>query len=83
MTEMTTGEFGGIGVVVTQDKETQTIRVMQVYEDSPADNAGIKEGDIFYKIEGEDITGQDINAVVKKNQRRDWYNCSADYAARG
>lgn len=66
MTEMTTGEFGGIGVVVTQDKETQTIRVMQVYEDSPADNAGIKEGDIFYKIEGEDITGQDINAVVKK-----------------
>ena len=30
MTEMTTGEFGGIGVFVTQDKETQTIRVMQV-----------------------------------------------------
>lgn len=66
MTEMATGEFAGIGVLISQDKNTGVLQAVQVYEDSPAGKAGIQNGDIFYKVDGEDISGQDINVVVKK-----------------
>lgn len=66
MTEMSTGEFAGIGVLVTQDKNTGVLQAVQVYENSPADKAGIEDGDLFYKVDGEDISGQDINVVVEK-----------------
>lgn len=66
MTEMATGEFAGIGVLISQDKNTGVLQAVQVYEDSPADKAGIQDGDIFYKVDGEDITGQDMSVVVEK-----------------
>lgn len=66
MTEMATGEFAGIGVLISQDKNTGVLQAVQVYEDSPAAKAGIQDGDIFYKVDGEDISGQDMSVVVEK-----------------
>lgn len=64
--ESTTGEFSGIGVVITQDITTQLISFVNVYEDSPAEQAGFLANDILYKVNGEDISGQDLNDVVSK-----------------
>lgn len=66
LTESTTGEFCGIGALVSQQTESKVLTVTEVYEDSPAEKAGMKEGDILYKVDGKDITGQDINEVVSK-----------------
>ena len=60
------GEFSGIGVVVTQDVNTNLITLVTVYPDSPAEKSGLQENDIIYKVNGEDITTQDLDTVVAK-----------------
>lgn len=62
--ESTTGEFGGIGVVITQDADTFAMTFVTVYENSPGAKAGFQEGDILYKVNGQDITGLELDAVV-------------------
>ena len=64
--ESTSGEFGGIGVVIQQDIDTMVITFTNVYENSPGEKAGLKDGDILYKVDGEDVTGQDLDTVVSK-----------------
>lgn len=66
MNETTSGEYQGVGFVVSQDKDTEIITVLQVYEDSPAQEAGIKDGDILYKVDGEELSGLDLTEVVRK-----------------
>lgn len=64
--ESTTGEFGGIGVVITQDIDTMVMTFINVYAESPGEKAGLKDGDILYQVDGEDVTGQDLDTVVSK-----------------
>ena len=59
--ESTSGEFGGIGVGISQNQETGVITFTTVYEGSPGEAAGLKDGDILYKVDGEDITSQDLD----------------------
>lgn len=59
------GEYVGVGVQVSQDIETKVITVTKVF-DGPAKEAGIQNEDVLTKVNGEDITTQDINAVVDK-----------------
>ena len=62
--ETTSGEYSGIGAVLTQNRDTGIITILQVYDDSPAQEAGIKDEDILYKVEGEEVTGVDLTEVV-------------------
>ena len=64
--ESTSGEFGGIGVVIQQDIDTMIMTFTNVYANSPGEKAGLKDGDILYKVDGEDVTGQELDAVVSK-----------------
>ena len=64
--ESTSGEFGGIGVVIQQDIDTMIMTFTNVYADSPGEKAGLKDGDILYKVDGEDVTGQNLDTVVSK-----------------
>jgi carboxyl-terminal processing protease len=48
--ETTTGEFGGLGVEVGQ--EDGLIRIISPIDDTPADRAGIKAGDLIIRIDG-------------------------------
>lgn len=64
--ESTEGKFGGIGVSITQDYETGAMTFVNVYEDGAGAEAGFQAGDILYKVDGEDVTGQDLNNVVAK-----------------
>ena len=66
MNETTSGEYQGVGFVVSQDKDTEIITVLQVYEDSQAEEAGIKVLDILYKVDGEELSGLDLTEVVRK-----------------
>lgn len=63
--EDTEGEYVGVGVQVSQDADTKTITVVRVFE-GPAKEAGIEEDDIITEVNGEDISGQDIDTVVDK-----------------
>ena len=60
------GTFGGIGVLLGE-REGTTV-VLQVYEDTPAERAGILEGDYFYGVDGEkrdDWIISDISSRVR------------------
>jgi len=63
--EQTTGEYSGIGAVLSQDKETGIITILQVYKGSPAQESGLKEGDYFLKIGDRELTAvDDLSEVV-------------------
>ena len=61
--ETTQGEYGGIGVVLTQNLDTGITTASSVYEDSPAMKAGMKDGDIIYQVEGRDVSGMDLEEI--------------------
>ena len=61
--ESTSGEFSGIGVTMSQGTDG-TITVTNIYEDSPADKAGMQVDDILLEVDGRDIQGEDLNTVV-------------------
>lgn len=61
--ETTQGEYGGIGVVLTQNLDTGVTTASSVYEDSPAMKAGMKDGDIIYQVEGRDVSGMALEEI--------------------
>lgn len=62
--ESTSGEFSGIGATMSQSLDSGEITISNVYEDFPADKAGMKSGDIIYKVDGRSVSGQDLETVV-------------------
>lgn len=53
LTEYLSGTFAGVGIVFSQSKEDPTrYNVGRVIEDSPADSAGIKAGDVITAVDG-------------------------------
>lgn len=64
--ESSEGEYSGIGAVMTQSKDSGIITLTHVYEDSPAMKAGLRDADILYKVEGKEVTGEDLTEVVSR-----------------
>lgn len=59
------GDYVGIGVYVSQDKNEQVVVLLPI-EESPAEEAEIKTGDIILKANGEELTGLDLDVAVNK-----------------
>ena len=53
MMESFSGEYSGIGAVLTQDRDTGVVTIVHLYPGSPAEEAGIKADDILYRVEDE------------------------------
>ena len=64
--ESYTGEYCGIGASLLQDAETGIITIVKAFDGSPAKEAGMMTDDILYKVNGEEVTGQDLSEVVSK-----------------
>lgn len=60
------GAYVGIGVYIIQDVENNAIRVIAPIAESPAEEAGIRPGDYIVKIDGEEVTGEDIEEASNK-----------------
>jgi carboxyl-terminal processing protease len=54
--EATSGTFSGIGLGVREVK--RGLRVGTVFEDTPAERAGIREGDVITAVDGRSIAGE-------------------------
>ncbi|GLB24839.1 peptidase S41 [Lacrimispora xylanolytica] len=63
--EDTSGEYCGIGVMVSQSAETGIITITKVFEGTPGAQAGILPGDLLYKVGDQEVTGMDLELVVK------------------
>ena len=62
--EATTGNFVGIGVVISVKDGITKKTVKTVYEDSPAEKAGILRGDIIIAIDDTDVTNMSLSESV-------------------
>ncbi|MAZ54481.1 MAG: peptidase S41 [Flavobacteriales bacterium] len=63
---MTTGQYGGIGAIIT--KIGDWVTVSEPYEGFPADKAGLIAGDKFIEISGKSAKGkstEDVSKVLK------------------
>ena len=61
---MTTGEYAGIGALIT--KRGKYIVISEPYEGFPAQEAGLKAGDRILEINGEDMVGKESAQVSEK-----------------
>ncbi len=64
MQVQTRGEFGGLGIEVTQ--EEGFIKVVSPMDDTPADKAGIQAGDFITHVNGESVLGLTLDQAVDK-----------------
>lgn len=62
--ESTSGEFSGIGATMSKGLSSDEITVSNVYEDSPAEKAGMKAGDVITAVDGHSVSGQELETVV-------------------
>ncbi len=58
------GEYYGIGVMVSQEISTKIITITRVFDNAPSSEAGLKAGDIIYKVADTDVTSMDVDNVV-------------------
>ena len=62
MRVQTKGEFGGLGIEVTQ--EQGFVKVVAPIEGTPADRAGIEPGDFITHVDGDSVLGLTLNEAV-------------------
>ncbi len=62
MRVQTRGEFGGLGIEVTQ--EEGFVKVVSPIDDTPADRAGIEAGDFITHVDGESVLGLGLDEAV-------------------
>ncbi len=62
MRVQTRGEFGGLGIEVTQ--EEGWVKVVAPMDDTPAANAGIQAGDFITHVDGESVLGLTLDEAV-------------------
>lgn len=62
--ESNEGTYYGIGVMVSQNLKTMEITISHVFRNSPAEESGLKSGDIFIEVAGENIQQTPIDDVV-------------------
>lgn len=62
--ESVSGQFEGVGMNVEQDR--RGLKVLRVFEDSPAARGGIRRGDFILGVDGRSIAG--VNSEVATNR---------------
>ena len=63
MKVQTSGEFGGLGIEVTQ--EEGFVKVVSPIDGTPADEAGVESGDFITHVDGESLWGLTLDQAVE------------------
>lgn len=64
LTSDTSGRFGGVGIIITQ--QNNRLEIVEVVEDSPADKAGVKNGDLIYAVDKIVVTKENIEDILTR-----------------
>jgi carboxyl-terminal processing protease len=62
--EQVSGHFEGVGMNVEQDR--RGLKVLRVFDGSPAERAGIRAGDFILAVNGRSIAGVDSDVAVSR-----------------
>lgn len=58
------GSFGGIGVVVGKREPNQFVVAAPPFKNTPAERAGLKQGDVIVRINGRETAEMDLDTAV-------------------
>lgn len=83
MKDSTNGSYYGIGVEMTQNMTTGIITITRVFDDSPAEEAGLLPGDVLYKVSDTEVTGEDLTKVVSMVKGADGTTVAIEIAREG
>ena len=61
----TTGTYYGIGAGLSQDLDTMVVTITKVYRGTPAEEAGLKNGDIILAVDEWDATSMEVSELVQ------------------
>lgn len=61
---MSETSFTGVGIRVTRPRPEEPPYVVEVYDDSPADEAGVKPGDQILAVDGTATSGRNLSDVI-------------------
>lgn len=64
--DKTEGIYYGIGAYVGIDADTSLPRLTGIIEGTPAQESGLRAGDLLYKVDGEEVQGLELTQVVSK-----------------
>lgn len=64
-TEETSSEYVGIGVYVSNNIKDNTILIVGIMKESPAQQAGLQAGDVIEKVDDVEYTGEQLNDATK------------------
>lgn len=64
MQESTSGTYSGIGAMISQNRTTGLCTVVKVFDGSPALEAGMRPGDVVYKVEDTLVAGESLDVIV-------------------
>ncbi len=62
--DKTEGIYYGIGAYVGIDADTSLPRLTGIIEGTPAQESGLRAGDLLYKVDGEEVQGLELTQVV-------------------
>ena len=62
----TQGIYYGIGARVGIDTDTELARIVSVIEGTPAEEAGLLDNDLIYKVDDQVVQGMDLTSIVAK-----------------
>ena len=57
------GNYVGIGIYMVVNYEEGTITVLEPMEESPAEAAGLQEGDLITKVDGQEVTADNVTEM--------------------
>lgn len=61
----TTGNYAGIGAVLSKNIETGAVTVVSIYEGTPAEKAGLQAGDIILSADGHMGESEELDSFVR------------------
>jgi carboxyl-terminal processing protease len=62
--ESVSGEFEGVGMNVEEDR--RGLKVLRVFEDAPAEKAGIQRGDLIVEVDGKSLAGVNSDVATSR-----------------
>ncbi len=58
------GKYAGIGVQMLGDYDSSVVTIIRVFKNTPAEAAGLRKGDVFYKVEDIEVTTSTMQDAV-------------------
>lgn len=65
LSESQEGYYEGIGITLGQTEEGAALEIMEVQQDTPADQAGIQAGDVLKAVNGTDVSESTVSEAAQ------------------